>query len=591
MGAFFLYHSNKQLDLTNVSETFSRKGFAQPLRRRLGDWTLWLYRKQMIDVDNFFEADDGTLIVAVGTPVYRGRSYSDTLRCLLFDFQRGMIDQSQLCGSFCVLFWNGRFISALTDRLNTLHVFFDEHKTVLSNSFLAILSGSPYPRPLNRLAACEKLSTGYIVSPDTLVDGIFQVDDLCYSKWSAEKDLLTWIPHPTYSVGDLHAHGSGESLERQQTVLHEHFRLLNSINTEFHGELGLSDGFDSRLVLACSQFLDSPISAHTHATKDGHDQSKSIVEQIAQTHNINLVEVPTSQIEEHTPDSVAKIMEDNLYYYDGRCSHNMGAFSEVYTAEYRRKVIGSNRFSLNGLGGEIYRNYYYTNQGTVPLDDWMRSKVYYYFASDAVGDSALYKAMHQHRMGKIFARIGAPSVARRVDFLWRRRYYSEVRMPDCDANNNDAHNQLSFFHTPFMDARVVIEGLRATPYIGATGVYQAALINLINPSLASLPSHYGYQFSKVPRGDILLAWVKGQVPDKWLYYRNKMKDRKLALPGLPRFLSFLETTPCLVEIRDALLASGTIHDFNIAMLNYAQRPTTFSVGMFFKSFHHKIRWD
>jgi len=591
MGAFFLYNSNKQLDLTSVSETFSRKGFAQPLRRQLGDWVLWLYRKQMVDVDNFFEADDGALILAVGTPVYRGQSYSDTLRFLLSDYQRGVLDQSQLCGSFCVLFWNGRYISALTDRLNTLHVFYDEEKTALSNSFLAMVSGSPYPRALNRLAVCEKLSTGYIMSPDTLVDGIFQADDQCYSKWSAEKDLFVWLPHPTYSVGDLHAHGISESVERQQTVLQGHFKLLDSINSEYHGELGLSDGFDSRLVLACSQFFTSPISAHTHATKGSHDRSKSIVEQIARTQNMSLLEIPTSKIEEHAPESISNIMTDGLYYYDGRCSHNMGAFSETYTAAYRRKVMGQNRFSLNGLGGEVYRNYYQTSQGLVPLDDWMQSKVYYYFASDAVGNSALYNAMHQHKMEKILARIGGTSAGRRVDFLWRRRYYSEVRMPDCDANNNDAHNQLAFFHTPFMDARVVIEGLRATPYIGSTGVYQAALIDRIAPALAALPSHYGYPFSNVPQRDIYLAWLKGHVPDKWLYCRNKIKNRKLVLTGLPRFLSFLETTPCLKEIRDVLLASHTIRDFNSAMLNYAQRPTTFSVGMFLKSFHHKIRWE
>ena len=64
----------------------------------------------------------------------------------------------------------------LIDRLNVQHVFFNENHSCVSSSFLAVLVASPHPFRLNRLAAYEKLTTGYIISPDTLVEGIQQVN-------------------------------------------------------------------------------------------------------------------------------------------------------------------------------------------------------------------------------------------------------------------------------------------------------------------------------------------------------------------------------------------------------------------------------
>ena len=46
----------------------------------------------------------------------------------------------------------------------------------------------------------------------------------------------------------------------------------------------------------------------------------------------------------------------------------MGHCSETYTAQYRRRVLGDNRLSLHGLGGELFRNVYGTPPGRFRLD-------------------------------------------------------------------------------------------------------------------------------------------------------------------------------------------------------------------------------
>lgn len=588
MGAFLLYKSGCEIDAASTRSVFEKKGFDAPRVFQLGAWTLWLYRKQLIETDNFVKDDaTGNMAFSVGTPIYRGKSYMGSLKSLLVDFAADSLDQTRLIGSCCVLFWDGRQVKCLTDRQNTLHVFYDERREVVSSSFLSLVAASKTPRNLNRLALCEKLSTGYIVSPDTLVEGVSQIDDAGMRDWPSGTGV-DWICHPGRAIGEG-CLTFKDGICRQHEVLKRHFLACDAISQEFGGELGLSDGFDSRLVLACAKYFSSPIGVHTHATKGSHDESKLLVEAMAKIAGVTVKEVPTSRMEELSPGRIAEVMEDGLYYYDGRCSHNMGAFSETYTRWYRRQIIDSRLFSLNGLGGELYRNYYETSTCPVDLEDWLDSRVYYYFAGDAVESEEIFRAMRQHTRDKLIARVGETMRNGKVDFLWRRDYYSSVRMPDCDANNNDAHQQLQFFHTPFMDEDIVAEGLRATPFIGVGTTFQAALITDISRAIAACQSHYGYPFTHVPFKPLLKAWVRGHIPDALLYKRNKAKTRRDCATTAERFVKLTDCVPALAAIRTALFDFKAVRSFDTAMIEYAQRPTTFSVGKFLQAFGGKVR--
>ncbi|HDN73900.1 MAG TPA: hypothetical protein ENG16_02605 [Archaeoglobus sp.] len=352
MGAFYLYHKEANIQVDDVKHIFAQKGFSNPKIFDFGRWKLLLYRKVLLNVDNFYREND-QIICCVGTLVYKGLGYRDSLKRLLQDFRAKAVCQEELLGHFCVIYWDGENLTLLTDQLNTFHIFTNENRTVLSSSFLAVLVGMPYRLSLNRIALCEKLSTGYIISPDTLVEGIQKINDEIASQFSYEKDGLAFLPHPPRPPVDLHQGGREESLNRQIEVLRVHFQKFDRLNSEFHGELGLSDGYDSRLLLACSKFLSQKLSLHTHATKGVHDSTRQLVEKMAQTLGLELRVVRTTRLEEWPGERGDEILKDGLYFFDARCSYNMGALSEVYTRAYKTRVLGSkNRFSWNGLGGE-----------------------------------------------------------------------------------------------------------------------------------------------------------------------------------------------------------------------------------------------
>jgi hypothetical protein len=455
---------------------------------------------------------------------------------------------------------------------------------------LAVLAASPHPLSLNRLAICEKLSTGYIVSPDTMVEGIFQLDDKTGLGHNQSHTNVHFLAHPDQRSIRLHKKGVEDSIFRQISVLKKHFLGVNTLHTEYSGELGLSSGYDSRLVLACNKFLSLPFSIHTHATVGVHDAELAKVRKIANDKSLPLREVKSRRMEEQPKKRIENILKDSLFFFDGRCSHNMGAFSETYTREYKLSVLGNHRLSWSGLGGEIFRNYYFTWRQKIDLRSWMDNKVYYIFSKDAVGDIDLYEEMHRRKVRKMSMRIGDSFLKHKVRFLDLRRYYSEIRMPDCDGNNNNAHNQIAFFHTPFFDPFIIYEGINATPYIGCDGSYQAELIKRLDPKLSTYSSHYDHSFDNVPARYIIKCWTKGKIPDSLLFLRARTIQKKRSRVFIPRFMSFVNSNPVLKEIKSILCDSVVKGRFEDAMINYAQRPTTLFVGSFLQEFQNKLKF-
>ncbi|OXU15572.1 hypothetical protein [Sedimentisphaera salicampi] len=589
MGAFFLYKKDSAVLAEEAEKIFNRKGFSQPNKFDLGEWKLLLYKKIAVEVDNYAFKENYSLF-SCGTVVYKGLGYCDSLNKLLEDLISGSVNQDDLIGHFCLLFWDGQNLTALTDQLNTYHVFYNDKKTVLTSSFLAALSSSPNKLPLNRLALCEKLSAGYIVSPDTLVDGIWQIDDEGMGRFSLAEHNISFIKHLAMPEIKMHSQGKEESLNKQIEVLQRHFAQLDNINTEFGGDLGLSDGYDSRLLLACSlAYLRKPLTLHTHATSGVHDSSKAIVEAIVKYFNLRLNSVETRQLEKLSAKRVQHILEDGLMFFDSRSSHNMGAMSETYTREYKIKTIAGSKMSFNGLGGEIYRNYYESRRcGKIDFSDWLNYNVFYPFAPDVIGNR-IFSDMAKYKISKVKKRLGN-SCKEKVDFFTVRRYYSEVRMPDCDANNSDAQNQVTFYHMPFIQPKIISEGLAATNYIGLGGSYQSKLINRINAELSSFNSHYGYAFDKrMPLKYLLRSALKELAPVNILSLRIKEKLEKKSNITIDETSNFIESQDILKIGRDILLEKGLISNFDYSLIHYAQRPTALYICSFLSEFNDKIK--
>lgn len=588
MGAFFLYRKDVEHDLPAVKKVFQRKGFSQPRQIELSNWMLWHYPKIMECGKNYIEAEDGLAIYATGTVVYKKLGYQDSLKALVKDFRIGQFNRDALLGNFCILFRQNDHLTMLRDDMGVYHIFDTQNRTCVSSSFLAVVAAGKRKWPLNRSGLYEALSTGYSMRPDTLLSGIRNINDGCASEYASEEGLMIMPSTPLNQIVP-HDRGITDSLSHQVQAIEEHFVSMDALHSECFGELGLSSGYDSRLVLASSRYLSKPMNLHTHATEGVHDRENAIVRQIATDLKLSLVKKQTRSVSQLTAEEIQAVMMSCLYYFDGRCSHNMGSFSETYTKEYWIEILADNKLSWNGLGGEMYRNYYYCRQTGIPLKNWFDHNVFYPFAPDAIGNTEAVEQMKSRFFDKIYERIGKPD-SFKIDLHWLRRYYSLIRMPDGDAANNNAHNQLAFFHTPFMDRALVKEGVAATAYIQTAGEYEGALIALINDKLAAYSSHYGYPLNKIPCAAQLKARAKSFIP---VYLQRERlrkvlsKRRDTIVGELAHMTSKSSYVNQVWSLVDETVLEG---DSKSAVLDYAQRPTTLFIGSFLNEFHDKIRW-
>ncbi len=589
MGGFLLYKSNHSTNLDAVETIFRKKGFSTGNSFRLSSWDLNLYAKQLVSSPNYVQRDNATGLFACGSPVYKGKSYRSTLEKLLADFVEDGIDYGALLGNYVLIFWAEGHIRILTDPLNVQHLFYNAGFNCISTSFLAVLCASEQPLAINRMAFYEKIAKGYILGPDTLVEDVYQwAPPLSRQPRDETLEIIT----PALNIHDARGAKNGfqDCLEQQVHCLDQYMEDADALCAEYGAELGLSSGYDSRLVFAASKALTRPLSLHTHWTEGVHDNEQAIVSQMAARRNTPLHVVCTRPMSAQTEAQFAQILEDGLYYYDGRCSHNMGAFSETYTREYKTKTLADNRVSLNGLGGEIYRNYYLTSRRHFDFRKWYYNHVFYVFTPFAFEKAKRLDAIYESILSKMEARLGL-DLKGRVGLPEVRRYYSELRMPDCDGSNHNAHNQLAFFLTPFIEPKVIEVGYLATPHLGVSGRFQSALLQRVDPAVASVESHYGFPLSREPWKYKFKCAVKGYLPDSLEMGRKRMLVSKkgLGMQNLKMYKALLSCSQSLQSIDQALHDVFPEIDWHMCMRDYAQSATAIFLGSLLVTFHEYLK--
>lgn len=591
MGAFFLFATDTQdLALADVAEVFAKKGFAAPEIFDLGSMTLWLYRKQLVNEPNYVLYENGAALYATGTVIYKGLSYRETLQAVLQDYCRDCLDLNALLGNFALIFYVDGQVKILVDRLCAHHLFMDEAATRLSTSFLALLVSFPQPQPLNRMAFYEKIATGYIVAPDTLISTIEQITPRLQE--TTKNQYLTFLMYPPVQKDiELCTHGFDECVERQLANLIKVFNQIVPLARDYGADLGISGGYDSRLMFLLAQHVELPIALHTHLTANTpHEIDCEIVKKIADLRGTILRVVPTKRIVDYDEDEVAKILLDGLYYYDGRNGHNMGAFSETYTRDYKIRTLGENRLSLNGKAGEIYRNYYFTSRRRFDFRQWMRNHVYFSFAEEAIPDRMFWDSLHHFVINKMQPRLDV-DLTGDIDLLTMRRYYGEIRAPDCDANINNAHNQLAFYFVPFQESAIIRAAYAATPYIGLSGKFEAAMLTRLDPEIAGMDSHYGFPLNREPLTHVIYSALRGYLPD-WVWLAREtflIRYRGLRMNALADYLQLRKRSETIREIEMICQALIPAVRWDILMRDIDARATMIFVGSFLREFGNHIR--
>ena len=492
MGAIFISDKNKVHDVKPALALFDEMGFSSPTLFENDKWAIYAYSK-MIGNSNYVTGNGCTLI-STGTPVYRGLNYKDSLAALLQDYLSDCIDFERLIGQYAILFIHGDAIEILCDPLGCKHLFTDINHGIISSHMLPISQCLDTDLHVCREAIYEKFMTGIIMPPRTIFREILQIERKTAESITCENTGIRFIETAKFQPSGAEAKSFDKCLEEQTQNLCEYFELLKESGRD-GTDIGLSGGYDSRLVLACLfRFNKGRIHLHSHATENDHRKELSIAEQMAEYVGVPCHSVATKKLK-HC-ENVDEILRKSVLYFDGRSSFSIGGCGEVYTALYRKESTECTPFTLTGVGGELFRNIFDIGFGHIRFDRFMEHKLFSQSFRKAIPENIYYKT-RDDIIQRTMQRLQIDQKVRQPRSI-AHRYYCEIMMPDGQGAALDAYNQVSCCVAPFLEPRIIAKGYEAIPFHCSGGEFEGKLINHIDPGLAAITSTYGYPIGERP---------------------------------------------------------------------------------------------
>ena len=492
MGAFFLVDNSISPNNHNLAlDMFQEMGFTLPQMIETGDLTIYVYPKMATCESNIY-TENGYTIISIGTPIYKEFNYKDTLCSLLNDYIDQNISYESLTGHFSIMFCHAGKVEIIRDSLGSKHIFTDNKYHIISSHMLPICQCIEDDLHINREAFYEKFLTGFIMSPNTLFDEVVQIDDSIADIINNIDNGVNFTEITRNVQIKPQSTTCKQCLVDQANELCSYFETLK--NYSKNGvDIGLSGGYDSRLVLAClNKYTKEKIHLHSHSTEDVHKNDLKIAYKMAEYIGETCHIVNTKKL--NHCENIEEILRKSVLYFDGRSSYSIGGCGEVYTASYRSESTEKTPFTLTGVGGELYRNVFDIGQKKIRFDEFLRNKVFSADFRKAVSDD-LFQSISNSVITRAAVRLNVNKHTKQSKAI-AHRYYCEIMMPDGQGVALDAYNQVSCCIAPFMEPNIISKGYESVPFHCSGGEFEGQLITYIDSVLASLPSSYGYPIGK-----------------------------------------------------------------------------------------------
>lgn len=519
MGAFLLYNKNtKAINLDSSLALFKKKGFSNPFNFDLGDYSLFLYQKKFIDAQNYYQ-ESACEIYGVGTIIYKKRFAQSALKAILHDYIRNTFNHDEIRGNFLIIIQEQGKLIWLTDPENVYNIFYDTDRTVISSSFLAILEALPDSQRYNQNAILEALTTGSILGSDTIIEGIKRVD----IKSPPHFQNLVW-QRIKPDIKDIRINNYQEALDTQIDVLDEYFDSVSPVLKETGFDMGVTGGFDSRLLILQSlKYNNAPV-LYSHYRKQNNPEL-DIAKLIANKLNRELISPFVKSTEDMSISELKEQFEKAFFYLDGQIRAN-AFWTEAYNQpEYRSNFTNASSLGMNGIGGEQYRNYERVIFNRSNLAEWHYNETAFKFLGPVFYKKERYNDFINYMNSKIIS-LGF-NHKKGYSHTDLKKFLNEAFVPSCRGLRASIENQQIYFLSPFTDYKVSQNAYRIVPWLGLSNKFEIDLINKIDTTLSKVPTTYGYDLvGGEPLKRKLLTVIKEFMPSRVYYnYIHKSKKR------------------------------------------------------------------
>ena len=487
MAAFLLVKNSSLYNLQKALSYFKERGLSKPQQIEIGEYSLYYYKKILVDVEVHLSQANHQLIVC-GTLIYQSLSHDDSIKQLLDDIIRGKLDHQKLLGNFCFIHIYKNDIHIYSDALGIQNIYYNTKKDIFSSSFLALAYLLP-SISINKLAATESICTGSLIGPDTLLNEVQRVEPHLIPESKGIK--ISYIDKPI--IDSTNNRSFKDEIEFQLAVLQNYFHSFKNLADEFGVDSGITGGHDSRLIMAHAQKYWENVTYHSHFRKV-KDEELSVAEEVCKEANVPLKQVYVKHPLDMSNEEFEEVMHRGFLFYDGHVKMHAFWMEEYNTAFYRQKVLGDSKFAVSGIGGEQYRNM----EGMFMINWHFRNYIKYAILLNSCGHSfknlKSENEMVNYLFRKIATKLRVDYSLKKMDKLLMKKYLNEVFIPARLGMRNNAENTLSFFVSPFIDAQVSIPAYSAISHLGIAYQFQEKMLTKLNPQLASVRSSYGFNF-------------------------------------------------------------------------------------------------
>jgi asparagine synthase (glutamine-hydrolysing) len=449
-----------------------------------GRYRLYLNRKTLSHSCITSYGENGSAY-GTGTFIYRSQGPEESLRLLLADFGDGRYDPASLLGHYFILLFLPSGIKILNDGTGLVKAYHDSNGSYLSSSFL-LAARLHESLTLNRSAAAENLVTGGITGQETLVNEISS-----FSRDSAGlfSDIEFLIPER--NSGEMSHATYADAMNGQAQLLKDYFRSCSSLAGTTGADIGLTGGYDSRLILACARDQFEDLQVHSHFRPAGSEEWR-IARMIAEGEGIRFVSPEVTPPGTMDDEMMSRVLESSFRFNDGIISMHCNWMEEYNTLEYRLSVLGDKRLGLSGIGGEQYRNQDRLYGKPWIFDQWLKYSWVRRVSGKAFPDSRDEREILDRIKVKMYTALGFRSGKVFIDLADLKRIQNEIFIPAYRGARIDAENRYAWHLGPLADAHVAGAAAGIVRFLRDSKRFEAELIRTLSPSLAAYPTDYGY---------------------------------------------------------------------------------------------------
>lgn len=569
-----LFFQNIEFSKFNIIETVSKK------------WGSWHFNIGFTFINESkycsFKCDSKEAFM-IGTPLYKKTDYKNVLDKIANDYFSKKLNFDDLQGNYLLAFYDGNNIVLVTDKTGQQSLFLRTTDNVISSSFLNLIMTSVDKLTVNKLALKEKVLIGYNIGEETIVNEVLKISDKhCEFLKNQGIDFQSKkVIIPKFEKID-----SNNLVENQIIELSNFFENIDSSFKNEKGDLGLSGGFDCRLVLSLAkQNISKKLHLHSHMTKGVHESEINIALKLGDIYGEKIHTVPTTKISELSENEIERVLLENIYLFDGRSARHLGAYSPTYTYDYKKKSQGDSLYSLNGLGGEIFRDSYFIGNKKMNWKDWANRFLYLQLGTEILSSKS-FNEVDLYLKKKLSEYFDLNN----LDIQKTHAYYGLIKMPQCNGNLVSAYSKISPFLTPFFEYSIVNNAISVSKNLGVGGKFQALMLTKIDQELASVNSNYGGNFTSL--GLKYFVWAKlktmGSISSRTKLVNNQLLKKENSKSHLA-LMKHIDNNRFLDESKKILLQQIPDLDFNKAILDSTQTRNIIFTMTFLKIISDKIK--